>query len=46
MWKLKTESGKEIICTEDHSLIVFRNGKKIKVKPSEIISEDQVLCVE
>lgn len=46
MWKLKTGSGKEIICTEDHSLIVFRNGKKIKVKPSEIISEDQVLCVE
>lgn len=46
MWKLKTESGKEIICTEDHSLIVFRNGKKIKVKPSEIVSDDQVLCVE
>lgn len=46
MWKLKTESGKEIICTEDHSLIVFRNGKKIKVKPSEIVTDDQVLCVE
>ena len=46
MWKLKTESGKEIICTEDHSLIVFRNGEKIKVKPSEILSDDQVLCVE
>lgn len=46
MWRLKTESGKEVICTEDHSLIVFRNGEKLKVKPSEINSDDCVLCIE
>lgn len=46
MWRLKTESGKEIVCTEDHSLIVFRNGEKAKVKPAEILPDDMVLCVE
>lgn len=42
-WKLKTSSGKEIECTSDHSLVVFRDGKKIHVKPSEIIKGDKVL---
>lgn len=45
-WKLKTKSGKEIIVTNDHSMIVFREGKKIKVKPSEIKKSDRILCVK
>lgn len=45
-WKLKTKSGKEIIVTNDHSMIVFRNGKKIEVKPSEIKKSDKILCVK
>lgn len=45
MWKITTESGKEVICTEDHSIMVFRNNEKIKVKPAEILPDDQVLCV-
>lgn len=44
-WKITTESGKTIECTDNHSLIVFRNGEKIKVKPSEIISTDKVFCI-
>lgn len=44
-WKLKTKTGKEVICTEDHSLIVFRNGKKIKVKPNEILKTDKILVI-
>ena len=44
-WKLKTSKGKEIICTEDHSLIVFRDGEKIKVKPSEIKKSDKILTI-
>lgn len=44
-WKLKLKSGKEIIVTNDHSLIVFRNGIKIEVKPSEILKTDKVLSV-
>ena len=45
-WKIKTSSGKEVECTDNHSLIVFRNGEKIKVKPSEIVAGDKVLCIK
>ena len=45
-WKLKTKSGKEIIVTNDHSMIVFRNNKKIEVKPSEIKNTDKILCIK
>jgi len=44
-WKLKTKSGKEIIVTNDHSMIVFRDGQKIEVKPSEILKTDKVLTI-
>jgi hypothetical protein len=44
-WRLKTKSGKEIIVTNDHSMIVFRNEKKIEVKPSEILKTDKILVV-
>lgn len=44
-WKLKTKSGKEIIVTNDHSMIVFRDGKKLEVKPSEILKTDKILTV-
>jgi len=45
-WKLKTTSGKEIIVTNDHSMIVFRNGEKIEVKPSEILKTDKILIIK
>jgi hypothetical protein len=45
-WRLKTKSGKEIICTSDHSLIVFRDGVKLSVKPNEILQSDKILAVE
>jgi DNA polymerase elongation subunit (family B) len=44
-WKLKTKNGKEIIVTNDHSMIVFRNGTKMEVKPSEILNSDKILTV-
>jgi len=44
-WKLKTKSGEEIIVTNDHSMIVFRDGKKLEVKPSEILKTDKILCI-
>ena len=44
-WKLKTKSGKEVIVTNDHSMIVFRDGIKIEVKPSEILKTDKVLSI-
>jgi hypothetical protein len=45
-WRLKTKSGKEIIVTGDHSMIVFRNGEKITVKPNEILPTDKILVVK
>jgi hypothetical protein len=45
-WKLKTKSGKEVIVTNDHSMIVFRNGQKIEVKPSEILKTDKILVLK
>lgn len=44
-WKLKTKSGKEIIITNDHSMIVFRNGDKLEVKPSQIEKTDKILRI-
>ena len=45
-WKLRTSSGEEIIVTNDHSMIVFRDGKKLEVKPSEILKTDKILIVK
>lgn len=42
-WRLRTASGKEVICTNDHSLVVFREGKKCIVKPYEIQRGDKVI---
>lgn len=44
-WKLKTKNGKEIIMTNDHSMIVFRDNIKIEVKPSEILKTDKILQI-
>jgi len=45
-WKLVTESGKEIIVTGDHSLVVLRNGRLVEVRPSEVNPEsDQVVTL-
>ena len=45
-WRLTTETGKEIIITNDHSMVVFRNGEKVIVKPCEInIETDKILEV-
>jgi hypothetical protein len=45
-WKLKTKSGKEIIVTGDHSMVIFRDGIQMVVKPSEILKTDKILCLE
>lgn len=45
-WKLKTKTGKEIIITDNHSMIVFRDNQKIEVKPSEILQGDKILVIK
>lgn len=42
-WRLTTKDGKVIECTDNHSLVVFREGIEIHVKPSEIKQDDTVL---
>jgi len=44
-WLLKTKTGKEIYITNDHSLVVFRDNQKIKVKPKEVKKSDKILVV-
>ena len=45
-WKLKTKSGKEIIVTNDHSMIVFRDGVQLEIKPSNILKTDKILVIK
>jgi len=45
-WKLKTKSGKEIIVTNDHSMIVFRDGIQTEVKPCDILMTDKILSIK
>ena len=45
-WRLKTTDGKEIFVTNDHSMIVFRDGKKIEVKPKDILKTDKILIIK
>ena len=45
-WKLKTKSGKEIIVTNDHSMIVFRDGIQLEIKPSNILKTDKILIIK
>ena len=44
-WRIKTRTGKVIEVTGDHSLVVFRNGEKIIVKPREVLKSDKIICV-
>jgi intein/homing endonuclease len=44
-WLLKTKSGKEILVTNDHSMIVFRDGVKLEIKPRDILKTDKILIV-
>lgn len=46
-WKIVSESGKEVVVTNDHSITVFREGVKIHIKPSEINLEiDKILTLK
>ena len=46
-WRIVTDSGKEVIVTNDHSITVFRDSKKIHIKPSEInVETDMILSID
>lgn len=45
MYKIQSKSGKETIVTEDHSCVVFRDGKQIVVKSKDIDQSSDILLV-
>ena len=45
-WRLRTKSGKEIIVTGDHSLMVIRNNKLIAIKAKDVNKEtDKIISL-
>jgi hypothetical protein len=46
MYRIRTESGKELIITEDHSIMIERDGELMQVKPNEILDSDLVLTIQ
>ena len=44
MYKI-TIDDKEVICTEDHSIMVKRDNKILSIKPNEIQKTDSLLYI-
>lgn len=42
-WILETADGNHIVVTNDHSLVVYREGKQVMCKPCEVLKPDVVL---
>ena len=45
-WKMVTSSGKEIIVTGDHSLMVIRDNELISVKAKDVRKKDKVISIK
>jgi DNA polymerase elongation subunit (family B) len=46
IFKIVLENGKEIKVTQDHSVMVDRDGFLIEVKPTEILPTDLIICLQ
>lgn len=44
-WEVTTEDGKSVIVTDDHSIMVERNGNLVEVKPNDLLENDVVIVV-
>lgn len=45
-WEIKLKSGETIQITNDHSMVVFRNGKQLTIKPKDInTNTDKILKI-
>lgn len=42
-WRLEARSGESIECTDNHSLILFRDGKEVKACPKDVVDTDSLL---
>lgn len=45
-WKITDQLGNEILVTEDHSIMIERNGTFMSVPPRDILSTDIVISLE
>lgn len=43
-WKIETDCGKKVIVTNDHSIMVERDGTLVEVKPSQINARPSTFC--
>jgi len=43
LYRITTENGKQVTVTEDHSLMVDRDGYLVEVKPTEILEGDNII---
>jgi DNA polymerase elongation subunit (family B) len=46
IYEIELDDNKVIRVTEDHSIIVVRNGEMIKIKPYELLETDEFVVVE
>lgn len=44
-FKIKTAGGKEVIVTEDHSVMILENNQLVEKKPTELSSGDKVVTI-
>ena len=42
-WRITAENGQQVTVTEDHSLIVDRDGFTLEVKPSDLLETDLLI---
>lgn len=45
LYRITTANGKEVTVTEDHSVMVDRNGFLIECKPNEILEDDGIITI-
>ena len=45
-WRLRSKSGKEVIVTNDHSLMVMRGDDLIEIKPCDVLKSDKLVCIK
>jgi DNA polymerase elongation subunit (family B) len=45
IYKITLNNGKEVKVTEDHSVMVDRDGFLLEVKPTEILENDLIICL-
>jgi len=46
LYKITLENGKSVKVTEDHSIMVDRDGMLLEVRPNDILNTDLIICLK